>query len=277
MSTRVPPAHPRHRHAVRSDHAAATASNVAHAFETDPARIRAAWASLAPPGADLDARQAELKTIAEALLHTFDSDHVWLIWQVVRLHIDDDENETLLRTKDVRQANLDLAAQARQLIARLSRDINALIRLHEHASQRKWYGLPAQQLDAPPRRVDVPPPARFTPVDIIAQLADQTARRMLSRLFDPRSPVELVDAARAPQALRQWQRFPQRYALWLKVLQADPALRFLSGTIFETAREGNPQKRRNKRLNTVLTALGVSRARRNAILHAILFIPSTGR
>src|SRR5207244_3940922 len=152
------------------------------------------------------------------------------------------------RTKDVRQANLDLAAQARPLIRRVSRDINALIRLHERASSRKWYGLPAHHLDAPPLPVDVQPPARWTPVDIMAHLAQRAFRRNLSRLVDPRSPVELVDAARAPQALRQWQRFPQRYALWLKVLQADPALRFLSGTTFETAREGNPQIQRNARL-----------------------------
>src|SRR5437773_1314709 len=100
--TRVPPARPRRRRAVHSDHAA-TGSNVMHAFETDPARIRAAWAGLAPQGADLDARQAELKTIAEAQLRTFDSDHVWLIWFVVRLHLDDDEIETLNHTNDVRQ------------------------------------------------------------------------------------------------------------------------------------------------------------------------------
>ena len=72
-------------------------------------------------------------------------------------------------------------------------------------------------------------------------------------------------------ATRPWSRYPRFYRRVLRVLEADPALRFARSADAPRGRAGNPIKRRNGALAAELRGLGVSRAQVSTILRAIAF------
>lgn len=117
------------------------------AFRTEASAHVGAWRNLAswppgsPPGEHLRERQDELASICRALLseRKLDNDWIWLVWQTISAHLENDAIETLADTKGARVRNRELVQEAQSLMRRLKHGLRTAIRLHTRAQPMKWY------------------------------------------------------------------------------------------------------------------------------------------